>query len=301
MGNSAAHAKAAAYVAGLSNSDIKIGCSDIYYNYTLMSPAITAKYNEAKSVLQAAGFTFVGNCAPLSKNPYTVVLSNYSSSITLDELQYHLTNNLQVNTSVFDVLLNGAFAFSTGLNPTGGRFTGAATSSGCGVWQVNKTVYDEYLDRVPANRSDVYNEYYNQNGVDLVMGPTHYCDYVKWSDDTQVTGSCNGTFFPGGSCMSKCMSVGVNGGRDKVFTKAKFVVPIGQTSTGGVMSLHFMSRAGPRNLAANVSASTWVYDEEGPKTWNLEEIYMVKRIYNVLAAAGMKRADAPMNFISGLF
>jgi hypothetical protein len=99
--------------------------------------------------------------------------------------------------------------------------------------------------------------------------------------------------------MSKCMSVGVRGGADKVFTKAKFVVPIGKTSAGGVMSLHFMSRAGPRN--PTVPASEWVYDEEGPKTWNLEEMYMVKRIYNVLAAAGMKRADADMNFISGLF
>jgi hypothetical protein len=59
-----------------------------------------------------------------------------------------------------------------------------------------------------------------------------------------------------------------------------------------------MSRAGPKE-AANVSASTWVYDEEGPKTWNLEEMYMVKRIYGALAAAGMKRADAPLNFLDG--
>jgi len=103
--------------------------------------------------------------------------------------------------------------------------------------------------------------------------------------------------------MFQCMSAGVIGfGRygdaDKPFTKAKFVVPIGLTSAGGTMSLHFMSQARPKSLA-NFSASTWVYDEEGPKTWNLEEMYMVKRIYNVLAAAGLKRADATMNFISG--
>ena len=113
-----------------------------------------------------------------------------------------------------------------------------------------------------------------------------------------VGASCNGTFTPGGGCISKCLTTGVRGGADKIFTKAKFVVPIGLTSIGGTMSLHFMSRAGPRN--PTVPASQWVYDEEGPKTWNLEEIYMVKRIYNVLAAAGMKRADAPLNFISGL-
>lgn len=41
LGTQAAHAKAAAYVAGLSNSDIKIGCSDIYYSYSSMSPAIS--------------------------------------------------------------------------------------------------------------------------------------------------------------------------------------------------------------------------------------------------------------------
>jgi len=101
LGNDAAHAKATAYVAGLSNSDIKIGCSDISYNYTLMSPAIKTMYNQAMSVLQTAGFTFVGKCASLSRNPYTVVLSNYSSTITLDELQYHLTHNLQVNMKCF--------------------------------------------------------------------------------------------------------------------------------------------------------------------------------------------------------
>jgi Asp-tRNA(Asn)/Glu-tRNA(Gln) amidotransferase A subunit family amidase len=181
LGTDAAHAKAAAYVAGLSNSDIKIGCSDIYYNYTLMSPAVKAKYNEAKSVLQAAGFTFVGNCAPASRNPYTVVPSNYSSSVYFDEVAYHLKNNLKVNMSVFDVIMNGVYSYSTSYNPVGGRVpTGASGCVNTG-WNVNQTVLDEYLGRVPAARSDVYNEYYNQNAVDLVMGPTHYCDYVKWT------------------------------------------------------------------------------------------------------------------------
>ena len=118
------------------------------------------------------------------------------------------------------------------------------------------------------------------------------------------SGNCNGTVGNsvsglGGQCLSKCTSVGVRGNIDKIFTKAKWVVPIGLTSTGSSFALQFMSRAGPKS-AAGKPASTWVYDEEGPKTWNLEEMYMVKRIYNVLAAAGMKRADAPMNFISGL-
>ena len=48
-------------------------------------------------------------------------------------------------------------------------------------YNVNQTVIDEYLGRVPAARSDVYNEYYNNYGVDLVVGPTHNCDYIKWT------------------------------------------------------------------------------------------------------------------------
>ena len=184
----AAHAKAAAYVAGLSNKDIKIGCSDIYYLYSQMSPSIAAKYNEAKKILQDAGFTFVGTCAAASKNPYNVVPSNYTNSIYFDEVQYHLTNNLQVNMSVFEVLLNGVYTYAS-YNPVGSRFgyppnaafpTGTTGCVNSG-WNVNKTVIDEYLGRVPAERSNVYNQYYDQYGVDLVMGPTSYCDYVKWS------------------------------------------------------------------------------------------------------------------------
>jgi len=59
-----------------------------------MSPAIAAKYNEAKSVLQAAGFTFVVTCAPASRDPTLVVPSKYSNSIQTDELQYHISKKL---------------------------------------------------------------------------------------------------------------------------------------------------------------------------------------------------------------
>ena len=37
LANDAAHAAAELYVAGLSNSDIKIGCSNVHYNYTIMT------------------------------------------------------------------------------------------------------------------------------------------------------------------------------------------------------------------------------------------------------------------------
>jgi len=182
LGTDVAHAKAAAYVAGLSNSDIKIGCSDIYYDYSAMSPAILAKYNQAKTVLQAAGFTFVGTCAPASRDPTLVVPSPYSNSIQTDELQYHLSKNLQVNMSVFEVMLNGVNTFSSSTNSPGPYFI-PPKASGCeGTgYNVNQTVLNEYLNRIPTQRSDVYNEYYNEYGVDLVMGPTHYCDFIKWT------------------------------------------------------------------------------------------------------------------------
>jgi len=179
--NEEAHAKAASFVAGLSNKDIRIGCSDIYYDYSAMSPAIAAKYYEAKNALMTAGFTFVETCASKTRTPDFIVPSRYSNTVYIDELQYHLTNNLKINMSVFEVMLNGVNSFSTSYSPVGSRIpTGG---SGCvnSGWNVNQTVLDEYLGRVPALRSDVYNEYYNQYNIDLVMGPTHFCDFIKWT------------------------------------------------------------------------------------------------------------------------
>jgi len=177
-----------------------------------------------------------------------------------------------------------------------------STGNGCNSWNVNKTVIDDYLGRVPATMSDLYNTYFDKYSVDLMMGPAEYCDQLTWTGEMQ--GQCDGGTDPNFKsgltlgCFGLCHSLGVTGGADKMFTKAKFIVPIGLTETGSQFSLSFMSRAGPKNYAG-VPASTWVYDEEGPKTWNLEEMYIVKRLYNILAAAGMKRADATLNYIDG--
>ena len=59
-----------------------------------------------------------------------------------------------------------------------------------------------------------------------------------------------------------------------------------------------MSRAGPRN--PTTTPDVWVHDHTDPATWNLEELYMIKRISDDLAAQGLARADAPLNAISGL-
>ena len=82
LGNDAAHAKAAAYVAGLSNKDIRIGCSNVHYNYTLMVPSKSKKYYDAMAILKAAGITFVENC--MNVNPYSVVSRPYSNRFVCD-------------------------------------------------------------------------------------------------------------------------------------------------------------------------------------------------------------------------
>jgi Asp-tRNA(Asn)/Glu-tRNA(Gln) amidotransferase A subunit family amidase len=302
LGTDAAHAKAAAYVAGLSNKDIRIGCSNVHYNYTIMTASKTKKYNEAVAILKAAGITFVDNC--MNDNPYntTLIKRPYNNRIQHDELAYHIKNNLGLNLTTFEVMLNGYYGLARTTNVIRSTFLdgkGCDGVEGTG-YNVNKTVIDDYLGRVPAEMSNLYNKYFDTYGVDLMMGPGDYCERSTWSGD--MKGTCEGIenpfFIPTSSTAGcTCYALGVSGGADKMFTKAKFVVPIGLTDTGSYFSLHFMSRAGPKNY--NVPASQWVYDEEGPKTWNLEEIYIVKRLYSILAAAGFKRADAPLNYIDG--
>ena len=301
LANDAAHATAEAYVAGLSNSDIKIGCSNVHYNYTIMTASKNKKYYEAVDILKAAGITFVEDC--MNVNPYntSIIPRPYSNSILHDELETHIKNNLGLNLTTFEVMLNGYYGFSRSQNVIRTPF---ADGKGCNSYGVNKTVIDDYLGRVPAAMSDLYNQYFDTHGVDLMMGPTDYCEKATWSDD--FLGTCDGgnpIFKPSAlqMCSSVCNSVGVNGGADKMFTKAKFVVPIGLTDTGAWFNLHFMSRAGPKNYA--VPASEWVYDEEGPKTWNLEEMYIIKRLYSILTAAdvNMTRAEATLNYVDGFF
>jgi len=305
LGTDAAHAKAAAFVAGMSNKDIRIGCSNVHYNYNIMSPSKTKKYAEAVAILKAAGITFVDTC--MNDSPYDTKLipRPYSNRIQHDELIYHIKNNLGLNLTSFEVMLNGYYGFSRGTNVIRSTFLdgkGCDGVEGTG-YNVNKTVIDDYLGRVPAEMSNLYNKYFDGYAVDLMMGPGDYCEHVTWSGE--MRGQCDGDTAdpkfsytnPASSCFGLCHSLAVTGGADKMFTKAKFVVPIGLTDTGSFFSLHFMSRAGPKNYS--VPASQWVYDEEGPKTWNLEEIYIVKRLYSILAAAGFKRADAPLNYIDG--
>jgi hypothetical protein len=277
------------------------------------------------AILKAAGITFVDTCMTVA--PYAAVSRPYSErfvicfssyvltfsvdysrfysisplclsySIQHDELIYHIKNNLGLNLTSFEVMLNGYYGFARGTNVLRGTF---ADGKGCSGFNVSKAAIDDYLGRVPAEMSNVYNQYFDTYNIDLMMGPADYCEKVTWSDE--LAGTCdngNPLFKPGATtaCHNMCHATGVNGGADKIFTKAKFIVPIGLTDTGAWFQLQFMSRAGPKNYA--VPASEWVYDEEGPKTWNLEELYIVKRLYNILAAAGMKRADATLNYIDG--
>lgn len=291
-----AHTNAEAYVTSLENSDITIGCSFVYYDsYKSMTEAIEKKYDEAEKVLKDAGFKFVDECQ--KTNPMEAVpdLGN-SYSVWYAELATYISEMLGSDINPWDVLLNGFYDFGTTLS-AGWMY--ANEGSGCGTINGDTAELRElYSGPIPANRSDAYNTYFDKYSVDLMMGPTQYCDKVLWTEDMGANGGCDGGKYPA-ACMYNCHSMGVIGSRDKTFTKAKFVVPIGLTDLGEPFSLHFMSRSGP--YFNKTSASEWVYDEEGPTAWNLEELYMIKRIAGVLESAGLKRADATMNAISGLF
>lgn len=294
LGTFDAHDAAKAYVDGLANSDIVIGCSPVYYDYEGVTPAIKKKYDEAVAVLKDAGFTFNEKC--MTQNPYEVVPDEGSSSIWYSELATFIIEVLGEPTlNPWEVQLNGFYDFGTTLSSD---WMYDYSTQGCTlIDQETEEAREAYLGPIPAGRSDAYNEYFDDEGVDLLIGPTQICDKVLWTEDMGANGGCEGGRFAA-ACAYFCHTAGVIGSYDKTFTKAKFIVPIGLTDVGEPFSIQFMSRAGPRN--PTVPASEWVFDEEGPKTWNLEEMYMVKRIADVLADSGLGRADATLNFVDGL-
>lgn len=302
LGTTDAHAAAKAYVDGLSNSDIRIGCSIVYYNYTTATEEIKEHYAKVKDVLKLAGYTFVEECH--DKNPMTEVPTpeGFSrSAVWFEELESFMIDGLGLTeVSPWEVLLNGLYDFGTTLSM--GWLFGNKEGEGCDLINKNsEEAKNMFLGEIPAGRADVHNEYFDAHKIDLIMGSSQYCNKVLWTEDIGGSIGANEGCDGGRAksrCMSNCHSDGIKGSRDKTFTKAKFVVPVNKTSIGEHYSVQFMSRAGPRN--PTVPAIEWVYDEEGPKTWNLEELYMIKRISDTLAAAGLGRADAPFNEETGI-
>ena len=301
LGTAEAHAAAKAYVDGLSNSDITIGCSNVYYNYSTPTDAIKNHYELAVQALKDVGFSFVDECQDTNamlEVPDPEGMDR--SAVWFKEMENFIVNGLGLSDlNPWDVLLNGYYDFGTTLSM--GWMFGNQNESCSLVNKDSEANTEAFLGPIPAGRSDVYNEYFDTNSVDLLMGPSQYCDKVLWSEDIGGSVGANEGCDGGRSesnCMFNCHSPGILGTLDKTFTKAKFVVPIGLTEVGEPNTIQFMSRAGPRN--PSVPASDWVFDEEGPKTWNLEELYMVKRIADTLAGAGLDRADAPFNEMTGL-
>jgi len=295
-----AHALAEAYVAGLDNSEIIIGCSDVYYDYEGVTDAIKAKYDEAVMVLKEAGFTVLEDDCQ-TENPYETVPDppevGSSSSVWYAELATFMSDMLGSDMNPWEVMLNGFYDFGTTLSSD---WMYNYLNEGCDLINDDTDeMREQYLGPVPAGRSDAYNKYFDEKKVDLLIGPTQVCDRVLWTEDMGANGGCDGgNLEQSFACAFFCHTAGVIGSFDKTFTKAKFIVPVGLTEIGEPFSIQFMSRAGPRN--PTVPASEWVYDEEGPAEWNLEELYMVKRLSDALADGGLGRADATINYVDGL-
>jgi Asp-tRNA(Asn)/Glu-tRNA(Gln) amidotransferase A subunit family amidase len=98
LGTAQAHAEAKAYVDGLANGDIKIGCSNVYYNYSAPTDAIKTHYDKAMTVLKDAGFTFVDSCQDV--NPMTAVPDPEGLStdaVWFRELETFLTDGLGIS------------------------------------------------------------------------------------------------------------------------------------------------------------------------------------------------------------
>lgn len=294
LANQKEHSMAKDFVDGLGNAQIRLGCHRaLHPDPDATTPAIAATYAAAAAALATAGFTFIQNCSTIEfwsagpKAPESTFLATFSSltEFMVDmlgerQLTYHDLHDSEGYTDF-------GLVKQSSVQPVGISEESRALHAG----------------PIPAEQSAIYNTYFDENQVDLLIGVAQTCDDVLWSDELsgQASGTgCKGhsTFFGGMQfplpCVSVCHPQGVLGVFDKSFTKAKFIVPIGLTSAGKPLSLHFMSRAGPRNT--DVAPIEWVFDHEGPKNWNLEEVYMIKRIVDVLVEAGFARADAPTRF-----
>jgi len=325
-GSLTAHERAKRAVEQLQNQEIVIGCSHIYYQYQMeqLTPSIYHTYEKAKSILRQAGYTLLedNNDCQIEDPMVEVPREDNPCSVWYQELELYVRNYLHLpNVNIWEIVLNGFYDFGTSL--TSGWMFGFSTEGGCHIIdQDTAQLRKDYNTIVPARRADVYNRYFDHHQDDstaeapkkikrrkgnehvhLIMGPAQLCDSVVWTDD--ILGTCDGGKgrFEGrddGKCMFHCHPNGVRGHKDKTFTKSKFVVPIGLAENEHSdipVSLHFMSRAGP---GPSSKSEEWVLDKEGPKHWNMEELYIVQRITNTLADGGMKRADATINFSSGL-
>jgi hypothetical protein len=90
---------------------------------------------------------------------------------------------------------------------------------------------NSHLDDIPAERPINYNAYFDTYSIDLLLGPSHYCDNVLWTDDMSL--NCDNRRYTNRSCMSNCRSLAVRGSLDKMsLSKAKFLVSPGLTDAG---------------------------------------------------------------------
>jgi len=294
LGNEEAHSVAKESVERLQNADIRLGCHrSLHPDLNMTTPAIAAAYAAAASALADAGFTFVANCS-------TVEFWTVGPQAPEDTFQAEFSS---LSEFMVDMLGETDLTVHDLKKSEGYTDFGLVKRSSRGPVGISEESRALHAGPIPAAQSAAYNTYFDENQVDLLIGVAQTCDDVLWSDELSEQASTTGCLGQSislwgmkflSSCVQVCHPPGVLGQLDKAFTKAKFIVPIGLTPAGKPLSLQFMSRAGPRN--SEVAPINWIFDHEGPKNWNIEEMYMVQRIIAALAAAGISRADAPTRF-----
>lgn len=106
-----------------------------------------------------------------------------SSAVWFRELETFILHGLGLpDLSAWDVLLNGFYDFGTTLSMD--WMFNYLPYDGCNL--TNKDSEENtaaFLGPIPANRSDAYNKYFDEYDVDLMMGPSQYCDKVLWTED----------------------------------------------------------------------------------------------------------------------
>jgi len=129
-----------------------------------------------------------------------------------------------------------------------------------------------------------WNSYFDEHQVDMIMTPVSFCDAVTY--ECAATDSCTlqmgtkGKDYKtvGGSLFEDCNSLFL---AFKSIPVPKVVVPIGTDADGNPSSVIFWGRSGPQGMTKGGDWS-WLYDDEYARENDLEFLYKVNSLVDVL-------------------